>query len=384
MSTVYTPNFFEALTQRSSAAARVILPLVLEKYLVHKLLDVGCGTGGWLREAEALGIEIQGIDAAWVPPEQMVVSRDRVRFADLSIANKLPFASQSFDMVVCLEVIEHLPANRAAWLAEELVRCAPVVMFSGATPGQGGYGHVNERPFSYWASLFTNKGYVLDDCVRPSIAQRESIPSWYRKNIVVFRKGFAVAYDDKEAWEIAKRVDGWFSEIEGKVLYSLVGRAPAGEMVEIGSWKGRSSIMLAAAAACKNRRVHCIDTFQGARVHQERAGGKPLNMLPDFTQNLRAAGLQDAVIVHAKSSREARLSWGKKPISLLFVDGEHDLDGVSDDIDSWSPLVVKGGLLAMHDVGYLPGPTQVHKRLAASPAWTHVSKDGLLAVLRRN
>src|SRR5262249_14104781 len=74
-----------------------------------------------------------------------------------------------FDLAICLEVAEHLPSDCAADLVTNLCNAADVVLFSAATPGQGGTRHINEQRPSYWSHLFSRNGYRCLDAIRPII-----------------------------------------------------------------------------------------------------------------------------------------------------------------------------------------------------------------------
>jgi hypothetical protein len=85
-----------------------------------------------------------------------------------------------------LEVAEHIPAPGARSFIETLVRAGPVVLFSAAIPGQGGYLHVNEQWPGYWRALFTDLGYRMVDCLRPLLWDNPEVLWWYRQNIMLF------------------------------------------------------------------------------------------------------------------------------------------------------------------------------------------------------
>jgi hypothetical protein len=99
-----------------------------------------------------------------------------------------------FDLAVCLEVAEHLPASSAEAFVKFLTGLAPVVLFSAAIPGQGGTNHINEQFLSYWVKLFSQSGYHPLDVIRPIIWNDERVPFWYRQNIILF------ANDSDETW----------------------------------------------------------------------------------------------------------------------------------------------------------------------------------------
>jgi SAM-dependent methyltransferase len=153
----------------------------------RKVLDVGCGVGTFLRAALAEGAEvIKGIDGDWVESRMLVIPSDCFKGADLN--NEFPKIEQSFDLVICLEVAEHLHESRAEDFISWLTQCSPVILFSAAVPGQGGIGHLNEKLQSYWASIFSKFGFSAYDIIRPRIWGDNAIHFWYRQNILVYAR----------------------------------------------------------------------------------------------------------------------------------------------------------------------------------------------------
>jgi hypothetical protein len=91
-----------------------------------------------------------------------------------------------FDLVMSLEVAEHLPHECAELFVNTLVSLGPVVLFSAAIPGQGGTHHLNEQWPDYWAGLFQSRDYAVVDCIRKRIWQNDRIASCYAQNTLVF------------------------------------------------------------------------------------------------------------------------------------------------------------------------------------------------------
>jgi hypothetical protein len=127
--------------------------------------------------------DVLGIDGDYVSRERLQIPLDCFQAMDL---DKPLAIERRFDLAICLEVAEHLPATRAEGLVEDLVRLAPVVLFSAAIPGQGGVNHFNEQYLSYWAKFFAARDYVLLDIIRPVIWNEERCGLWYRQNAVLF------------------------------------------------------------------------------------------------------------------------------------------------------------------------------------------------------
>lgn len=164
----------------------VIVPILLEKYHINSVLDVGTGIGTWIKEFENRGVlDVFGVDIQMVSPDELHVSPNKVRQVDLSREFDL---KRKFDLVLCLEVAEHIPETSADFLVSSLVRHADVILFSAAIPNQGGQYHINEQWPGYWQSKFEKHDYILHDNLRPLIWVNQNIDWWYRQNIFLVRK----------------------------------------------------------------------------------------------------------------------------------------------------------------------------------------------------
>jgi hypothetical protein len=165
------------------------LRIVRESLSFNRVADFGCGIGGWLAAAEQLGAkEIQGFEGEWILQAETVILKDRIKIVDLTAAPmKL---NKYYDLAISIEVAEHLPEGAADSFVETLVSAADRILFSAALPGQGGLGHINEQPLSYWQKKFWSHNFVPLEVLRPFIAGDRTIYWWLRQNIVMF-----VAYD---------------------------------------------------------------------------------------------------------------------------------------------------------------------------------------------
>ncbi len=180
---LYTPAFYDGQSAGSASSATVMVPMFAALAHPSSVLDVGCGVGGWVAMWLDSGVDAIGVDGDYVPRDHLRVPADR--FIDHDLTTPLDLGRR-FDLVTCLEVAEHLPAEAAETLIGSLCRHADVIVFSAAIPGQGGTGHVNERWLSFWAALFATYGYRPYDLLRSRLWWDKRCEWWYRQNVIVF------------------------------------------------------------------------------------------------------------------------------------------------------------------------------------------------------
>src|ERR1700759_5431811 len=165
-------------------------------------------------------------------------------------------------------------------------------------------------------------------------------------------------------FELAEEVTGFMQSDEGRALYdAAVRHLGDGVGVEIGTYCGKSTVMLGAAVQQTGGVLYTIDHHHGSEEHQPGWEYHDTSMvdevtglfdtLPTLRHTLDAAGLDDNVVaVVGKSSVVAR-SW-RTPLQLLFIDGGHSEDAARRDYEGWGKWVGAGGALVIHDV--FPNP----------------------------
>ena len=148
----------------------------------------------------------------------------------------------------------------------------------------------------------------------------------------------------RRIWQQVDSVEGWLSESEGKWLFRAA-RALANDtnIVEIGSFKGRSTCCLATGCRGSDKRVFAVDSFDGGPDLPN------INSLTDFSQNLERCNVSAYVEPVVGLSSKVAQTWCK-PIHLLFIDGSHAYEDVLADFTGFSPHIVPGGIIAFHDV----------------------------------
>lgn len=156
------------------------------------------------------------------------------------------------------------------------------------------------------------------------------------------------------------RVEGWCRPAERHLLYDLARVGPVeGAIVEIGSWKGLSTIYLAAGSKRAGReRVTAIDLFDFS--------------LPEFQSNVIRAGVADWIDPVVGDSATVASQWEGGPIRLLFIDGDHAYDYVRSDFEAWARWVVPGGTVVFHDAlePCLPDISRYLDEALLGPEWT--------------
>lgn len=180
----YTAAFYETQKEGSRRSAQVIVPFVLTLIQPHSVIDVGCGVGTWLSVFKKLGIEdVLGIDGEHMERSMLKIPGEQ--FLPLDLTQPIHIDRQ-FDLVVSLEVAEHLPKECAKTFVESLTKLGPIILFSAAIPFQGGTSHVNEQWPEYWAAHFKQNGYEAIDCIRKNVWQDDNVDWWYAQNILLF------------------------------------------------------------------------------------------------------------------------------------------------------------------------------------------------------
>ncbi|MFB0620075.1 class I SAM-dependent methyltransferase [Streptomyces sp. AGS-58] len=200
------------------------------------------------------------------------------------------------------------------------------------------------------------------------------------------------------AFEGAK---GFMPVDEGLALYAAA--VEAGRLglplLEVGTYCGRSTVLLADAARAAGVGALTVDHHRGSEEQQpgwdyhDPATVDPelglMDTLPAFRRTLFRAGLEEHVIALVGRSPQIARLWNS-PLGLVFVDGGHTDEHATADYEGWAPHVAEGGLLVVHDVFPDPqdeftgqAPYRVYLRALGSGAFTEVSVTGSLRVLRR-
>ncbi|MQY31524.1 class I SAM-dependent methyltransferase [Nocardia aurantia] len=209
----------------------------------------------------------------------------------------------------------------------------------------------------------------------------------------------AISPDTRELFRLAEQTTGFMPPAEGEALYEAARRyAGDGTIVEIGTYCGKSSIYLGAAARETGAVVYTIDHHHGSEEHQpgweyhdttmvDPETGR-FDTVPAFRRAIVRAGLGDSVVGIVGASVTVARIW-RAPIRLLFIDGGHTEEAAQRDYDNWAHWVAAGGALAIHDVFPDPAdggraPYHIYRKALDSGRFREVAVTGSLRVLEHD
>lgn len=184
---IYNENFHKQREELTRYTAKKVINMLRQVYPIRSICDVGGGIGVWLDEAKKqMGGQFEYgyvLDGEYIRDNEKLVSQEEYIVTDL----EEPFhLDMKFDLVISLEVAEHLSETRAGSFIKDVTSLGEVVLFSAAIPRQGGNGHLNEQPISYWKKLYEKNGYNAYDIIRCNIQADKNIPWWYRNNMMIY------------------------------------------------------------------------------------------------------------------------------------------------------------------------------------------------------
>jgi len=201
---LYNEDFYKGISLESLESARIYLSYLWNYIQFDSVLDVGCGRGAWLKACSELGSQdLNGYDGDWNSQSMMIDGS--IKFSSIDL-NK-PFSlDKKIDLLITLEVAEHLEPSTSAQFIKCLTDASDTIVFSAAYINQGGTNHINEQSHSYWADLFIENGYVPFDFFRPVFWGNEDVGFCYRQNTFLYLKKDSGGYN--------KIIDAGFPELE--------------------------------------------------------------------------------------------------------------------------------------------------------------------------
>ena len=193
-------------------------------------------------------------------------------------------------------------------------------------------------------------------------------------------------------------VKGFIDHNEGICLYNYaLNSSKKGPILEIGSYCGKSTIYIATAAKKYSGCVYSVDHHTGSEENQvgweyhdielfDEETGR-INSFPEFMRNLRKANLLDTVVPIVSVSSLVSRYW-KIPLSMVFIDGGHTMEAAFNDFNNWKDKIIKGGILAIHDVFPNPDdggrpPYEIYRKALSEENFKEVEAVKSLRVLEK-
>jgi predicted O-methyltransferase YrrM len=193
-------------------------------------------------------------------------------------------------------------------------------------------------------------------------------------------------------------VKGFLDPEEGSALFEAAAdQSSCGPVLEIGGYCGKSALYLGTACKSAGELLFSVDHHRGSEENQPGwdyfdpevwdEAAKAVDTLPFFRETIRRAGLEGTVIAVVGRSIDIARRW-QTPLSMIFIDGGHTMEHALNDYRGWSPHLMPGGILAIHDVFPDPAdggrpPYEIYQRALASDLFSEEKAVKSLRLLRR-
>jgi len=186
---LYASGFFSDMEEAQKESYGLMAGSLVRELAPSSWFDAGCGTGSFLLALQMAGAgRCSGIEFHSAGLRQCKRRKVDATFGDLTQYRELDAA---ISVVSCMEVAEHLPDSAADTLVRSLTSGPDTIVFSAATPGQGGHDHINEQPHEYWLEKFAKHRFNPDSELTSSLRTEWTaggVVHWYARNLFVLRR----------------------------------------------------------------------------------------------------------------------------------------------------------------------------------------------------
>jgi len=185
---IFNRSFFDKNLEWNIPIAAKLVDILMNYFHPSSVVDVGCGNAEFLLEFQKRRVLIKGYEGSQHAIDSSLVGKEFIEQVDLR--NTIQ-DSHKYDLVLCLEVAEHIEKNYSQKLVENVTNLGDVILFTAAPPGQGGHFHMNEQPREFWINLFTMRIFSIDEDLTEALKKEmkeKGILSWYCDNLMVFKR----------------------------------------------------------------------------------------------------------------------------------------------------------------------------------------------------
>ncbi len=193
-------------------------------------------------------------------------------------------------------------------------------------------------------------------------------------------------------------IKGFLADDEAAALYNAaLLQASRGPVLEIGSYCGKSTVVLGSACQQQGSILYAVDHHRGSEEHQKGEffhdpelydeSEAQFDSFREFRRNIAAARLHDTVVPIVASSEVASRHW-QTPLAMVFIDGGHSMEAALSDYRCWAGHILRGGILAIHDLFDEPenggqAPIAIYRLALASGLFRPIERASSLALLER-
>lgn len=185
----YSDRYFSYIDEHQQISYAKMAASIMGHFAPASVIDAGCGSGGLLLALKRAGVaDCRGLEFSKAGRKACRKKGLNVVAGDFTQACEV---DPTLDLAICCEVAEHLPEASADRLVANLAAGPDLLLFSAATPGQGGFEHLNEQENEYWISKFERHGFGFDEQMTHQLRaewNQQGVVRWYANNIMAYRR----------------------------------------------------------------------------------------------------------------------------------------------------------------------------------------------------
>lgn len=187
LNTIY-PDIFFTYSENWEEDVRVIVKTLYNEYMPSNVIDFGCAVGFYMREFLKYNVDAFGIDGCKRVKRLSLCHPERIEIHDLRIPLRL---NHKYDLAICFEVAEHIHEKYEDILIDTITSASDQLAFTAASPGQGGFCHINEKPHRHWIKKIESRGFKHEEKRTYRIRKQMKgvkTTKFISKNLLLFRK----------------------------------------------------------------------------------------------------------------------------------------------------------------------------------------------------